>query len=965
VNTRIFQFCLLIAFAVSSFNVSNAQNTPVVVYHGAWGDPRGIDHDWFEHNASTVTHIIHFKIDPLKTAPYMTFDGGEANHSRNRAQIISDAHARGIKVLLCIGGVTKFSDAHCSGVGGADMWDCITADSSLTETVIDAMSNYSLTHGYDGWDLDWESKFNATNLSFLLRRLRAKLNTWPTRGVLSIATGRTPSTAWPVPTINSTCDMINIMLYDGNAYWSCNGGGGGVSGFHEPLHNPSSNYPNYCWDGGVVNSEYCLNAWAAAGIDKSKTNPSIAFYGWSWKGVTAPGQQQSGCSSGCSAYASYADVMSMLAGGGTYHYDNLAQQAWVSLPGATYSYVNYVDPVSVVAKMNYYKANGWNGIMCYSNDTAVDVTKPNGSDAKFPLLTAIKNNLVPPTPAAPSFTSHPAASSVSVGMTAIFSVSAAGNPAPTFQWQKNGTTINGATSNTYTTPATTLGDNGATFRCIATNTQGSAISNTANLTVTIATLGNAVSDDFHDTTASKSLWRFSQPARTHFTGAGTQDAWLVMDIPTGTRLDFWTDAKNAPAAFQNIDNGDFEVVARFQSVSAATYQSEGIVVKQDANTLLRFDCNYGTNGLLFYSGFINGTTVNTFSTAAITGLSGQVWVKVRRNGNTWTGSYSADGITFTQATQFTQVITADSVGVFVANGTPTSGTPPGITCKVDYFFNTSSPLDPEDPIGGGGSIYDVTASGNPIALVTNPTGSGSRNLEVIRNGVQPPLGSLDSLEQYDTFDGSSNRTNDWIGYTFSSPQTFVSALFQEGIHTTRGGYFSGNPRVEVRVGGQWTNVTLTSISPDYEAGAASNFQTYTLHFPPTTGDAIRVVGVPGGTMKYISVGELRVFRSGTTDVTSTEITPNEFKLAQNYPNPFNPSTTIQFQMPSMSHVTIAVFNVLGQKIRTLVDRVVAQGSAHTTWDGKDESGNHVTSGIYLYKMQSGNYLATRKMVFAK
>ncbi|MBI5472916.1 MAG: immunoglobulin domain-containing protein, partial [Ignavibacteriae bacterium] len=685
---RTFLFYIATILALSLTTAVHAQRAPVVVYHGAWGDPRGIDHDWFDANGSTVTHIIHFKIDPLKTSPYMTFDGGEPNHARNRAQIISDAHARGIKVLLCIGGVTKFSDAHCTGTGGADMWECITSDSSLTETVINAMSAYSLQHGYDGWDLDWESKFNATNLSFLLRRLRAKLDTWPTRGFLSIATGRTPSAAWPVATINQTCEMINIMLYDGNAYWSCSNGSGGISGFHEPLHNPAPNYSNYCWDGSVVNSEYCLNAWAAAGIDKSKTNPSIAFYGWSWKGVTAPGQQQSGCSSGCSAYASWTDVSNMLAAGGTYHYDTLAEQAWISLPGATYSYVNYIDQRSVVAKMNYYRAQGWNGVMAYSNDTAIDFTKAAGSDAKFPLLTAIKNNLTPPTPTAPSFSTHPAASSVTVGTTATFTVTASGYPAPTLQWQKNGVAISGATSSSYTTPAVVLADNGATFRCVATNSQGTATSNSATLTVSEAILANPISDDFHDTTTTKSLWRFSQPNRTRFEGTGTQDAWLVMDIPNGTRLDFWTDVKNAPVAFQNIADGNFEVVARFQSVSAATYQSEGIIIKQDANTFLRFDCNYGTNGLTFYSGLLNGGSANTFSTTPISGLSGQIWIKIRRTGNSWTGLYSADGTTFTQAVQFTQALVADSVGVFVGNGMPTGGTPPGITCRVDYFFNT-------------------------------------------------------------------------------------------------------------------------------------------------------------------------------------------------------------------------------------------------------------------------------------
>jgi regulation of enolase protein 1 (concanavalin A-like superfamily) len=511
-------------------------------------------------------------------------------------------------------------------------------------------------------------------------------------------------------------------------------------------------------------------------------------------------------------------------------------------------------------------------------------------------------------------------------------------------------------------------DSGTTFRCIASNASGTVTSNAAILSVRTPIATNIVSDDFHDTTSSKSLWRFSQPARTRFMGTGTQDAWLVMEIPTGTRLDFWTDMKNAPAALQNIDNGDFEVVARFQSLAAATYQSEGIVIKQDANTLLRFDCNYTagrTNNLVFYSALLSGTNVTTFATVDMVNSTGQVWIKVRRDGDTWTGSFSQDGATYTQGAQFTQVITADSVGVFVSNGMPAGGTPPGISCRVDYFFNTASPLNPEDPIGGGGSIYDVTASGTPVAFITNPIGFGNKDLETIRNGVQPVVGSGDSLEQFDTFDGTSTRSNDWIGYTFSSPQTFVSALLQEGIHTTRGGYFSSSPRVEVRVNGVWTTVTTASITPTYQAGATSNFSTYVLNFLGTTGDAIRIAGAPGGTMKYISVGELRVFRSGSTEVTPSDSKPATFNLEQNYPNPFNPSTTIQFQVPYTSNVNISVFNVLGQRVKTLVDRLMGQGTTQITWDGNDERGNAVTTGVYLYRMQAGEYLSTRKMMLTK
>jgi hypothetical protein len=94
--------------------------------------------------------------------------------------------------------------------------------------------------------------------------------------------------------------------------------------------------------------------------------------------------------------------------------------------------------------------------------------------------------------AAPQITTQPVSQSVKVGQTATFTVVASGNPAPTYQWKKGGTVISGATSASYTTPATLIGDSGSTFTVVITNTLGSATSNAATLTVTAAAGGTNV-----------------------------------------------------------------------------------------------------------------------------------------------------------------------------------------------------------------------------------------------------------------------------------------------------------------------------------------------------------------------------------------------------------------------------------------------------------------------------------------
>jgi hypothetical protein len=93
--------------------------------------------------------------------------------------------------------------------------------------------------------------------------------------------------------------------------------------------------------------------------------------------------------------------------------------------------------------------------------------------------------------------------------------------------------------------------------------------------------------------------------------------------------------------------------------------------------------------------------------------------------------------------------------------------------------------------------------------------------------------------------------------------------------------------------------------------------------------------------------------------------PEIFSLEQNHPNPFNPTTEIRFSIPSTSRVSLDVFNVTGQRIVTLVDEILAAGQHSVVWDGRDTDGNSVSSGIYFYRIVSGEFAATRKMVLLK
>jgi hypothetical protein len=99
-------------------------------------------------------------------------------------------------------------------------------------------------------------------------------------------------------------------------------------------------------------------------------------------------------------------------------------------------------------------------------------------------------------------------------------------------------------------------------------------------------------------------------------------------------------------------------------------------------------------------------------------------------------------------------------------------------------------------------------------------------------------------------------------------------------------------------------------------------------------------------------------------VTAAE-TPRAYALAQNFPNPFNPVTTIKYDMKEKGLVTVKIFNVAGQLVRTFVSEVKDAGSYAAVWDGKNNLGAEVASGIYFYKMETSGFSATKKMVLLR
>ncbi|MCK5076454.1 MAG: T9SS type A sorting domain-containing protein, partial [Calditrichia bacterium] len=93
--------------------------------------------------------------------------------------------------------------------------------------------------------------------------------------------------------------------------------------------------------------------------------------------------------------------------------------------------------------------------------------------------------------------------------------------------------------------------------------------------------------------------------------------------------------------------------------------------------------------------------------------------------------------------------------------------------------------------------------------------------------------------------------------------------------------------------------------------------------------------------------------------------PTVFKLEQNYPNPFNPTTTINYQLPKTVNVKLEIFNIMGQKIRTLINEKIEAGYQNVLWNGTNDHGVQVSSGMYFYKITAGDYSKSHKMILIK
>ncbi|MGA9117424.1 MAG: invasin domain 3-containing protein [Bacteroidota bacterium] len=227
-------------------------------------------------------------------------------------------------------------------------------------------------------------------------------------------------------------------------------------------------------------------------------------------------------------------------------------------------------------------------------------------------------------------------------------------------------------------------------------------------TFTTGAASTIVSDDFNSFVLDTTVWRFINPrsdAVLTMNNTNTDSARVFIAVPGGVAHEPWTSGNTAPRILQAANNTDFELEAKFESPVAQRYQLQGLLVEESTTKYIRLDFDSDGSNTKLYAGTIVGSTPTTrFNvTVGANGVAPQ-YLRVRREGDLWTASYSFNGTSWTTAGSFTFSLAVDSVGAFAGNAGTTI---PAHTLKLDYFFNTASPIVPEDSVGAPDPLAPV------------------------------------------------------------------------------------------------------------------------------------------------------------------------------------------------------------------------------------------------------------------
>lgn len=261
-------------------------------------------------------------------------------------------------------------------------------------------------------------------------------------------------------------------------------------------------------------------------------------------------------------------------------------------------------------------------------------------------------------------------------------------------------------------------------------------------------------------------------------------------------------------------------------------------------------------------------------------------------------------------------------------------------------------VTPESDTLNAGSSADLTLSFDAAAL---GIGTYSTTLEVSSNDPANPLATI-SVEL--TVEGIAVLTLQHDSLAFDTVTVGQNASRMVYVYNTGSGALNVSDII----------ASDPAFSADHSAFSlpAGDSLALTVTFAPA------MVGDYSGELKIVSnaaaADTARIYLHGTGGAMvgiGSGVLPETFAVGQNYPNPFNPTTTIDYQLPEAAEVRLAIYNLLGQQVRTLVAARRPAGRYKAQWDGRNTTGEAVGSGVYLYRFSAGGFVQVRKMLLVK
>lgn len=307
------------------------------------------------------------------------------------------------------------------------------------------------------------------------------------------------------------------------------------------------------------------------------------------------------------------------------------------------------------------------------------------------------------------------------------------------------------------------------------------------------------------------------------------------------------------------------------------------------------------------------------------------------------------------------------VGYFPFNGDATDesgsgndGTVSGATLTTDRNGNSNSAFRFD-------GIDDYISIADAIEL----RGGGSHPVSVaawfkanLVDGLKPIVTKYLDIDKKDWGIRVKDSTITFSSENSSDDYTCVDSL--QGLVDTSDWYFvvfvADEPNINIYLNGE--QVTYCGNFINHWSGTPALVEIGRIGYNDTyfSGiiDDVRIYN------RVLNPDEINLLYTGPTSVESADPDPpRSYEMAQNYPNPFNPTTQISFELPVKSPVSITIYNTAGQRIRELVSSPFEPGSHSVIWNGMDDQGKVVSSGIYLYTINASGYMATRKMVKLK